>query len=213
MSLVSQCLATFFCAQLCLLAVLIGQDDSRSWNFEGEQVGRLPSGFSNEAGDWKVGPRTPGGGKALTQQARSASPVYNLALARDISYLNVEVSVELKADAGEVDQGGGLVWRARDAKNYYIARYNPLENNFRAYKVVNGARTQLATADVPGNREWHTLRVTMSGNRMECFLDNRKYLEARDDTFASAGMIGVWTKADAQTQFDNLSARSLSNTR
>ncbi|MBA3257018.1 MAG: DUF1080 domain-containing protein, partial [Pyrinomonadaceae bacterium] len=100
--------------------------------------------------------------------------------------------------------GGGVVWRARDAKNYYIARYNPLEGNYRVYKVEDGRRTQLGTSDVKRSEGWHTLRVTMTGERIECYFDGRKYLDVSDSTFKSAGKIGLWTKADAQTHFDDL---------
>ena len=84
---------------------------------------------------------------------------------------------------GEVDRGGGVVWRAKDRKNYYIARYNPLEDNFRVYKVTDGKRAkefQDAEVKIPAG-EWHTLKVTMSGEKIECFLDGKKYLDVKDD--------------------------------
>src|SRR6266567_2465356 len=83
--------------------------------------------------------------------------------ADDTNAKDVDVSVKMKAVAGETDQGGGLVWRARDAKNYYLARYNPLEDNYRLYKVVDGKRTLIQNADITHSGGWHTLRVTMSG--------------------------------------------------
>jgi len=206
-------LSATLCTLLSLFAVPSEQGAAQFWRFDDEKVGELPRGFSSEAGEWKVVAKPSGGGKALAQWAHSARPVFNVALIRDTSYRDVEVSVELKADAGKIDQGGGLVWRARDGKNYYIARYNPLENNLRVYKVVDGVRTQLGTADAPGDRGWHALRIAMAGSLIECFFDGRKHLEARDGTFSDAGMIGTWTKADAQTLFDNLSVKNLSNTR
>ena len=106
--------------------------------------------------------------------------------------------------AGKNDQGGGLVWRAKDAKNYYIARYNPLEDNFRVYKVEGGKRTMFENAKVPGDMEWHTLRITMKGSKITCYLDGKKHLEAEDSTFPEAGRIGLWSKADAQSYFDDL---------
>ena len=110
----------------------------------------------------------------------------------------------MRAVAGEVDRGGGLIWRARDAKNYYIARYNPLEDNFRVYKVQDGKRTQFQSAKVPGDEAWHTLRVTMAGPRITCRLDGKTLLEVEDATLPDAGMIGLWSKADAQSYFDDL---------
>ena len=110
----------------------------------------------------------------------------------------------MRAVAGEVDRGGGVVWRAKDAKNYYIARYNPLEDNFRVYKVVDGKRTMFKSAKTPGDEKWHTLRVTMVGSKITCYLDGQKHLETEDATFPLAGRIGLWSKADAQSYFDEL---------
>jgi hypothetical protein len=120
-------------------------------------------------------------------------------------FQDVDLSVRIKAVAGELDQGGGVVWRARDKNNYYIARYNPLEDNFRVYKVEAGKRTQFASAKVPGDKKWHTLRVTMAGPRVHCYLDGARYLDAEDSTFPAAGRIGLWSKADAQSYFDDVS--------
>ena len=97
-----------------------------------------------------------------------------------------------------------MVWRAKDKKNYYICRYNPLEDNLRVYKVVDGKRTMFKGDKTPGDEKWHTLRVTMTGSKIACYFDGRKYLEADDATFPDAGMIGLWSKADAQSYFDDL---------
>ena len=113
--------------------------------------------------------------------------------------------MKLKAVAGEIDRGGGLVWRAKDAKNYYVARYNPLEDNYRVYKVEDGKRTMFKGEKVPGDEKWHSLRVTMVGPKITCYFDGKQYLEAEDATFPGAGMIGLWSKADAQSYFDDLS--------
>jgi hypothetical protein len=106
---------------------------------------------------------------------------------------------------GEKDQGGGVVWRYQDANNYYIARMNPLEDNFRVYKVADGKRSaefQSVDVKVPA-KEWHMLKVTMKGDHIECFLDGKKHLDVKDGTFKAAGKVGLWTKADAQTYFDD----------
>jgi hypothetical protein len=113
----------------------------------------------------------------------------------------------MKAIAGKEDQGGGLVWRAKDAKNYYVARYNPLEDNYRLYKVEKGKRTQLKSANIKPREGWHTLRVSMKGNVIECYYDGQKFLEAEDGTFSDSGKIGLWTKSDAQTHFDGLTVK------
>ncbi len=98
--------------------------------------------------------------------------------------------------------------RARQSKNPRIRRYNPLEDNFRVYNVENGTRTQLGSADIPKSEGWHTLRVTMNNDHIICYLDGKKLLDVHDATFAEAGQIGLWTKADAQTNFDGLTLKT-----
>ncbi len=184
---------------------------ARQWNFDKDKPGAIAPGFTTDAGEWKVetNPGAPSKPNGFVQSAKSPGPVFNVALAGDTRYKDLDISVQLLAIAGAVDQGGGVVWRAADAGNYYIARYNPLEKNFRVYKVVNGRRGQLGTAEVPPHGGLYTLRVVMRGDAIECYLDGQKYLTATDTTFAAAGQIGLWTKADAHTLFDNLSVTSL----
>jgi hypothetical protein len=174
----------------------------KTWNFESDAPGTIAKGFSNEVGQWVVA--KDGDNQVLHQKAKNDDATFNVALVQGASYKDLDLSVRLKAVAGEVDRGGGLVWRARDRNNYYICRYNPLEDNFRLYKVENGKRTQFASAKVPGDEIWHTLRATMSGARIACYLDGKKLLEAEDSTFPDGGMIGLWSKADARSYFDDL---------
>jgi hypothetical protein len=174
----------------------------KTWDFESEEPGKIARGFTNEVGQWEVA--KDGDNHVLYQKAKNEDATFNVALVEGTSYKDVELSVKLRAVAGEVDRGGGMVWRAKDKRNYYIARYNPLEDNFRVYKVQDGKRTQFASAKIPGDEKWHTLRVTMVGNKITCYLDGQKYLEVEDSTFPEAGMIGLWSKADAQSYFDDL---------
>lgn len=183
--------------------VLVAAEGSkRTWTFDDETTGQIAKGFTNEVGSWSV--TVVGKGKAIAQTAKNANPVFNIALINDTNAKDVDLSVEMKAIAGETDQGGGLVWRARDAKNYYLARYNPLEDNYRLYKVVDGKRTLLQNADIPHSDGVRTLRITMQGDHIECFYDGKEFLDQKDTTFTGSGKIGLWTKADAQSQFDNL---------
>jgi hypothetical protein len=137
--------------------------------------------------------------------------LYNVAWMPDTKVRDVDLSVQIRANTGRQDQGGGLIWRARDSNNYYIARYNPLESNFRIYYVKDGVRRQLAT--VEGQRiragEWFTMRIVHRGDAIEGYLNNQKVLEARDTTFRDAGAVGLWTKADAATSFDDFSVKEL----
>ncbi len=158
-------------------------------------------------GHWQVmaDDSAPSGKRTFAQLAASAGNVFNVTLIAGTELGDVDLSVKLRAVAGRVDQGGGVIWRAQDARNYYIARYNPLEDNYRAYKVVAGRRSQLSSATLEVDRTaWHTLRVTMIGDLITCYLDGSQHLETRDATFGDAGRIGLWTKADARTNFDDL---------
>ncbi len=176
------------------------------WNFDSDKTGQIATGFTNEVGQWTLveDATAPSKPHVLAQLAKSKRAIYNVALAADTSYGDVDISLELKCIAGEIDKGGGPVWRAKDAQNYYIARYNPLEDNYRVYKVVKGKRHQLGSADIDDySPDWHTLRVTMNGDHIECYYDGKKYLDVKDQTFGSPGRVGLWTKADAQTHFDD----------
>jgi hypothetical protein len=126
-----------------------------------------------------------------------------LAVAEETNFTDLEIKLKFKAVDGQEDQGGGPFWRYQDADNYYVCRANPLEDNFRFYKVVNGNRKQLASAKVkvPG-KVWHSIKVKNIGNRVQCWLDGKLYLDLTDDTFKS-GKVGLWTKADAVTYFDD----------
>ena len=180
-----------------------GEGPKKTWTFEDDAAGSTPRGFSPSVGQWKV--VATDDGKVLAQSAKSADPVFNVTLVDDTNARDVDISVKLKALAGELDQGGGLVWRAKDAQNYYIARFNHKEDNFRVYKVVDGKRSQpFQNADVKHHDGWTIVRVTMMGDHIECYLDGKKYLDVQDTRFPDAGKIGVWSKSDAQSQFDDL---------
>jgi hypothetical protein len=179
-----------------------GSGHSHRWMFERATVGKLPQGFQQEVGKWAVIESE--GNHFLAQLAANPDKVFNVVLVPETHVRNVDLGVKLKAIAGKFDQGGGLIWRANDKDNYYVARYNPLEDNFRVYKVEGGKRTMFKNADIPHSPGWHTLRVTMQEKHIECFYDGKKYLECDDATFAHAGMIGLWSKADAQSYFDDV---------
>lgn len=188
--------------------------EGRLLDLEKTPVGEVPAGWSaaktgkGPGSVWKVveDDSAPGGPKVLAQtSAEGPRPLFNLCIAGRTKHHDLDLSVALKAVAGKIDQGGGPIWRCRDANNYYIARMNPLEDNFRLYKVVEGKRTQLATADVKAPAgQWHTIRIVHQGKHIRCFLNGRPLLEADDETFLSPGKIGLWTKADAQTRFADL---------
>jgi hypothetical protein len=146
------------------------------------------------------------GALALTSPNHDSPSAFNLFWTDAIRFRDGAIECRVRADAGEIDQGGGLLWRAKGPRDYYIARYNPLERNFRLYHVKDGRRTMLA--DAPGLSigagTWFSLRIEHRGARIACHLDGKKLLEVEDATLPDEGGIGFWTKADARTSFDDL---------
>jgi hypothetical protein len=142
---------------------------------------------------------------ALQPQNVTTDERFNLFWTPEVRFRNGRIAVAARADQGTIDQGGGPIWRAQDADNYYICRFNPLESNYRVYVVKDGVRRQLATARVetrPG--QWHRIEVEHIGDRITCWLDGVPLLEATDGAIANEGGVGLWTKADAATSFDDL---------
>lgn len=192
---------------------------AQTWSFEEDDVGKLPRGWTaaktgdGEGSVWKVteDKSAPSGARVLAQVAKGPSPLFNLCIADGSAIQDFQLSVAFKAVDGKIDQGGGVVWRYVDSSNYYVTRFNPLETNFRLYKVVDGKRMQLATKEgLEGPAgEWHKLVVRMEGDDITCSLNGTRHLEATDATFAKAGKIGLWTKADAQTYFDGLDVKEI----
>jgi hypothetical protein len=174
-------------------------------DFAKAEPGKIAEDWIGAVGRWEI--VQDGDNRVLAQLDRNPDDVFNVAL-RTSNVRNIDITVRLRAISGDLDRGGGVVWRASDAKNYYIARFNPLESNFRVYKVEGGKRTMFASADVPGDDKWHTLRVTMVDDKIACFLDGKKYLEVQDSTFKRPGKYGLWTKSDARTYFDGLSVKA-----
>ena len=203
---------------LLMIVAAAGEKATTRWDFEDAAIGKLPPGWSatqtgkGKGSVWKVleDKSAPKGPKVLAQTAaEQPGGLFNLCIADKSRFADLDLSVSFKAIAGKKDQGGGPVWRYQDANNYYVVRMNPLEDNFRLYKVVDGKRIQLGTAEeiVAAEGKWHTIRVVHKGNHIRCFFGGKMLLEAKDDAFKEAGKIGLWTKADAQTYFDDLVIR------
>jgi hypothetical protein len=201
-------------------ALVAAAETARMFQFGKGDVGKVPAGWAaaktgqGEGSVWKVVTDATAPSKtgcALAQTAESPSAVFNLCVAEDTRAKDVAVTVAFKAVKGAKDQGGGIVWRYQDANNYYVARFNPLEDNYRPYHVVAGKRTQFGGKEgikVPAG-EWHTLAIKMVGDAIECALDGQKQIDAKDTTITKAGKVGLWTKADAQTHFDNFHVTDL----
>src|SRR5438552_1344424 len=114
------------------------------------------------------------------------------------------VEVKFKPVSGKEDQAGGVIWRVKDANNYYIARANALEDNVTIYHTINGHRVAFKSINTKvTSGAWHTLRVDFEGNKFTVTFDGTKVIEATDESFVNAGKVGVWTKADSVTLFDD----------
>src|SRR6266404_1755987 len=184
------------------------------YNFDGDAAGKLPAKFhealtgQGAKGQWVVraDPSAPSQPNVLAQTSTDKTDYrFPLAIADEGSFQNLEISVKFKAVSGEVDRAAGMVFRLLDANNYYIVRANALENNYRLYHVVKGRRVQFAGANAKvASGEWHELRVECVGNHIICYYDNEKKIDATDETFKEAGKVGLWTKADSVTYFDDL---------
>ena len=184
------------------------------YNFDSDTPGQMPTKFhSAKTGGgaqekWAVTTDPTAHSKPnIVAQTSTDQTDYRfpLLIADDASFRDLDLSVKFKAVSGSIDRAGGLVFRLRDPNNYYIVRANALENNYRLYHVVNGRRSQFAGANLKvTSREWHELRVEIVGNKITCYYDGTKKIEATDDTFKDAGKVGLWTKADSVTYFDDL---------
>jgi len=135
---------------------------------------------------------------------QSGSGTYPWCVKPDASLADGFVEVKFKSLSGREDQAGGLVWRWKDSDNYYVARANALEDNVSLYYTQNGRRNTLKYVDAPVPRNtWHTLRVEFNAKKIRVILDGKSYIELDDDHISGAGAVGVWTKADSVTLFDD----------
>jgi hypothetical protein len=188
-----------------------------SWDFDAVPEGRLPADWQVEAtgqdtptADWHVttdntAPLGPGV-LQLTATNHTQRGVFNLCWTDRLVFHEGRIAVFLRANSGTIDQGGGPIWRVKDRNNYYIARYNPLEQNVSIYYVKNGRRIMLAySGRLELDDAWHLLAITHKGDRVRVYLDGKMMLMANaGNHLPEPGGIGLWTKADAATTFDDL---------
>ena len=169
---------------------------------------RSLEGWTTVEGQWALEemPGAPSGTRVLVQRATKNE--FDVIVAPPGPYTDVDVSMRFKPMSGREDASGGIVFRFTDGK-YYVVRANALEDNLRLYYYDRGRR-QLASAGVkaPALGQWHTLRVVAVGDRIQARLDGTLYLDHRDARFRS-GRVGLWTKADSITAFDDLVVRGV----
>jgi hypothetical protein len=184
------------------------------YNFDSDDAEKLPAKFhealtgQGAKAQWVVraDQSAPSQPNVLAQISTDKTDYrFPLAIADEGSFKDLDMSVKFKALSGEVDRAAGMVFRLIDANNYYIVRANALEGNYRLYHVVKGRRVQFAGANLKvASGEWHELRVECVGNHIICYYDGEKKIDATDETFKEAGKVGLWTKADSVTRFDDL---------
>src|SRR5450755_4389002 len=177
-------------------------------NFDNDRVGALPAGWvagvtGRGAPKWAIEKdgTAPSAPNVLKQSGSGAFP---WCVKKDVSLTDGTVEVKFKPISGKEDAAGGLVWRWKDGDNYYVARANALEDNVSLYYTQNGRRITIRYVDAPVARnQWHTLRVEFEGTQIRVALDGKFYIELDDGHIDGAGSIGVWTKADSVTLFDD----------
>jgi hypothetical protein len=184
------------------------------YNFDNDAAGQMPAKFHESLtgqgaqAQWVVEAdvSAPSQPNVLAQLSNDRTDYrFPLAIADEGSFQDLDVSVKFKAVSGNIDRAAGLVFRFKDANNYYIVRANALEGNYTLYHVVAGKRQQFAGANFKvASDEWHEIRVQCVGNKITCYYDGEMKIESTDDTFKEAGKIGLWTKADSVTYFDDL---------
>jgi len=181
-----------------------GNAPEEKFDFESKGV----DGWSTVDGQWTVEEMAgaPSGTKVLVQRAMRNE--FNVIVAPVGPFTDVDVSMKFKPLSGRQDASGGIVFRFNDGK-YYVVRANALEDNFRLYYYDRG-RSQLATARVkaPAPGQWHTVRVVALGDHIQAWLDGKLYLDHHDRRYRS-GRVGLWTKADSVTAFDDLTIRGV----
>ena len=195
-------------------------------NFDSSAAGSAPDGWSlaltlamthdGGAPKWETlkDPTAPSSPNVLAQTSNDpTNGRFPLAILDAVTTASSKVSVKFRPISGEVDQAGGLVWRYKDKNNYYVVRANALENNVVLYKVEGGKRSSLApkaaAAETYGVKHsvpsgaWSTLGVAFDGSLFTVYFDGEKLYEVEDNTFGEVGKVGIWTKADSVTNFDD----------
>ena len=192
------------------LTLLTGAAMADTVNFDNDKPGAPPAGWTagvtgRGTPKWAVetDASAPSKGNVLRQ---SGSGTFPYCVLPQSALADGYVEVKFKSIAGKEDQAGGVIWRFRNGDNYYVARANALENNVSLYYTENGSRKTIKYVDAPVPKNtWHTLRVEFAGQTIKVALNGKTYIEAKDNHIAGAGAVGVWTKADSVTAFDDFS--------
>jgi hypothetical protein len=200
-----------------LLAGLLNGDPYQwRWDFEKDVLGEKPAGFYFDttrdapAGNWQI---VDDEGKQVLAQLDEKREKwrYALAVVEDSSLKDLKLSVKIKAIKGQLDQGGGLVWRYRNSENYLVARLDVTDGDVRLFRVADGNTTPFGIKeglDLKPN-QWYTLRVVHVGCEIKVYLDDDVVIMKHEKHFERSGKIGLWSKSDSVMHFDDLQAKQL----
>jgi hypothetical protein len=201
-----------FATMVCIAATTCAAADTV--NFDSATIGSPPPGWTAT--------KTGSGGPRWTVEKDDTAPskpnvlkqsgeaTYPICLNNDSNLKNGFVEVKFKAVSGKDDQAAGLIWRAKDADNYYVARANALEDNVTIYHTIAGKRTEKKRTNIKvPPKQWQTFRVDFNGGKFTVSLNGKSVLEWEDTTFQGPGKVGLWTKADSVTLFDDFTFGSL----
>lgn len=197
-----------------LALIMKGHAMAETLDFDDGAAGRPPQGWTLAATGkgqpkWTIEPEAtaPSKPNVLKQSGTATFPV---ALKNGTAIRDGFVEVKFKAIDGAEDRAAGLIWRAKDADNYYVVRANALEDNVRFYRVVKGRREQIEGVDTKVSpNEWHQLGLRAEGDRFTVTFNGKRLFTATDRTFTGAGKVALWTKADSVTRFDSIEIRPL----
>jgi len=201
------------CTLVCAALVTAAQREMEMIAIDRMDLGKPPAEFDfavtgqGKPGQWVVvSDPTAIGGRAIEQTSTDRTDYrFPLAIHRAVSARNIEVNLRFKPVEGDVDQAGGIALRVIDADNYYVVRGNALEDNVRFYRVIQGRREQIAGANIKVSAsEWHTLSLRADDDRFTVTFDGKQLYTATDRTFAAAGKVALWTKADSVTRFERI---------
>jgi hypothetical protein len=158
-------------------------------------------------GTWQI---RPDGSNMLL--SHTSDEDYGVALFKSTSFKDVDVTVNFRPVSGDTDQSGGVIFRAINKDNYYLVRANALEGNLRFYKTIDGNRQTLHSVSInkPTKNQWHSLRVIMKSDHLQAFLDGKMLIDEHDTSLVS-GLVGLWTKADSETDFKDFSVKGVKN--
>lgn len=174
------------------------------WEFESLDAFEGVLGGHGKPGRWSLLGET--GARFLRQEEGDATGIrFPMLLVRERSDRDVGVRVRFRLTGGGGDRAAGIVLHYRDPGNYLVARVNAIEGDLRIFRVVNGLRRTLPGGKVPVacDAEWHLLEFRAEGAKLTASVDGGSPATSYD-TFFLRGAVGLWTKSDSVTDFDDL---------